>query len=68
MLHVGAVPDGDGGFRARLAILVKRNGLLGEAYMAAIRPFRHLIVYPPMLRRIEREWRERAGHWEPAPV
>jgi hypothetical protein len=25
--------------------------------MAAIRPFRHLIVYPAMLRGIEREWR-----------
>ena len=27
--------------------------------MAAIKPFRHLIVYPPMLRQIEREWRAR---------
>ena len=27
--------------------------------MAAIKPFRHLIVYPPMIRRIERNWRER---------
>jgi hypothetical protein len=24
--------------------------------MAAIRPFRHLIVYPPLMRQIEREW------------
>jgi len=31
------------------------------AYMAAIRPFRHLIVYPAMVRQIEREWRARAG-------
>jgi hypothetical protein len=29
--------------------------------MAAIRPFRHLIVYPAMMRQIEREWRARAG-------
>jgi hypothetical protein len=29
--------------------------------MAAIRPFRHLIVYPAMVRQIEREWRARAG-------
>jgi hypothetical protein len=40
-----------------MAVYVKRNGLLGTAYMAAIRPFRHLIVYPAMLRQIEREWR-----------
>ena len=29
--------------------------------MAAIRPFRHLIVYPPMLREIERRWRTAQG-------
>jgi hypothetical protein len=30
--------------------------------MAAIRPFRHLIVYPQMLRQIGRAWRAgRAG-------
>jgi hypothetical protein len=29
--------------------------------MAAITPFRHLIVYPLMLRRIGREWPRRAG-------
>jgi hypothetical protein len=28
--------------------------------MAAIRPFRHLIVYPSMLRQIDRVWRARA--------
>jgi uncharacterized protein DUF2867 len=36
---------------------VKPNGLLGTGYLAAIRPFRHLIVYPQMLRDIERRWR-----------
>jgi hypothetical protein len=40
-----------------MAILVKPNGVCGSAYMAAIRPFRHLIVYPAMLREGEREWR-----------
>jgi hypothetical protein len=39
-----------------MAVLVKPNGLVGNAYMAAIRPFRHLIVYPAMMRQIEREW------------
>jgi hypothetical protein len=56
ILHLGRVPDPAGGFRAQLAILVKPNGLLGSAYMAAIRPFRHLIVYPAMMREAEREW------------
>ena len=39
-----------------MAVYVKPNGLLGCAYMAAIRPFRHLIVYPPMLREMGRNW------------
>jgi Protein of unknown function (DUF2867) len=61
VLHLGWVPDGEGGYRGQMAVLVKRNGLLGTAYMAAIRPFRHLLVYPKMLRDIEREWRARGG-------
>jgi hypothetical protein len=40
-----------------MAVYVKPNGLPGNAYMAAIAPFRHLIVYPPMLREIGRNWR-----------
>jgi hypothetical protein len=52
VMHIGRVPDGSGGYRAQMAVLVKPNGLLGAAYMAAIRPFRHLVVYPAILR----EW------------
>lgn len=59
VMHLSWVPDEAGGYRGQMAVLVKRNGLLGTAYMAAIAPFRHLIVYPPLLRDIEREWRER---------
>ena len=57
VMHLGWVPDGTGGYRGQMAVLVKPNGLLGNAYMAAIRPFRHLIVYPAMLREIGRTWR-----------
>ena len=56
VLHIGWVPDGDR-YRGQMAVLVKPNGLLGEAYMAAIKPFRHLIVYPAMMRAFERAWR-----------
>jgi Protein of unknown function (DUF2867) len=59
VMHVGWVPDSGGGYRGQMAVLVKPNGLLGTAYMAAIRPFRHLIVYPPMIRQIELQWRAR---------
>jgi hypothetical protein len=58
VMHLAWVPDGDG-YRGQMAVLVKPNGRLGSAYMAAIRPFRHLIVYPPLMRRLEREWRAR---------
>jgi hypothetical protein len=58
-MHVGWVPDDAGGYRGQMAVLVKPNGLFGTAYMAAIRPFRHLIVYPPAMRQTEREWRAR---------
>ena len=50
VMHIGWVPDGTGGYRGQMAVLVKPNGLFGSAYMAAIRPFRHVIVYPAMLR------------------
>jgi hypothetical protein len=62
VLHLGWVPDDAGGYRGQMAVLVKRNGMLGTAYMTAIRPFRHLIVYPQMLRDIERRWREVGSH------
>jgi Protein of unknown function (DUF2867) len=58
VLHLGWVPDGAGGYRGQMAILVKPNGLLGSMYMAAIAPFRHLAVYPLMLRDIGRAWRQ----------
>jgi hypothetical protein len=59
VMHIGRVPDATGGFRAQMAVLVKPNGLFGAGYMAAIRPFRRLIVYPGMMRRIERAAREK---------
>jgi hypothetical protein len=68
VMHIGRVPDGAGGFRAQMAVLVKPNGLFGTAYMAAIRPFRHLIVYPAILREGERDWRTLAGDRTPAPA
>jgi len=61
VMHMGWVPDGAGGYRGQMAVLVKPNGVFGSAYMAAIKPVRHLIVYPQMIKGIGREWRERAG-------
>jgi Protein of unknown function (DUF2867) len=66
VMHIGWIPDGSGGYRGQMAVLVKPNGRLGTVYMAAIAPFRHLIVYPPMLRRMECDWRARGGDPTPA--
>jgi hypothetical protein len=61
VLHLGWVPDGHGtgGYTGEMAVYVKPNGLLGSAYMAAIRPVRHLLVYPRMLTQLGRDWRAR---------
>jgi hypothetical protein len=56
VLHLGWAAD-DAGYRGQMAILVKPNGLLGAAYLAVIEPFRHLIVYPGLMREIDRRWR-----------
>ncbi len=66
VMHLGWVADPAGGYRGQMAVLVKPNGLLGTGYMAAIAPFRHLIVYPPMIRQIGRDWRAPAEDTTPA--
>lgn len=43
-------------YELRMAVLVKPNGRFGRLYMAAIAPFRYLIVYPALTR----QWEERA--------
>jgi hypothetical protein len=56
VMHIGWVPDGDAGYRGEMAVYVKPLGLLGAGYMAAVAPFRHRLVYPPLLREIGRDW------------
>jgi hypothetical protein len=66
VLHIGWVADQTGGYRGQMAVYAKPNRLLGTAYMAVIRPFRHLIVYPQMMKQIGRNWR--AGADDPSPA
>ena len=61
LLHLGWVEDGEGGYRGQMAVLNKPNGLLGRGYMAFIKPFRYVVVYPALLRTIARRWQERRG-------
>jgi hypothetical protein len=59
VMHIGWVAEETGGYHGQAAVYVKPNGRFGSAYMAAIKPFRHLIVYPQMMRELERRWHER---------
>lgn len=52
-------------YELRMAVLVKPNGRFGRLYMAAIAPFRYLIVYPALTRQWERAWRDHGrAEWE----
>jgi Protein of unknown function (DUF2867) len=56
VMHLAWVDHGSDHYQGRLAVYVKPRGRLGEGYMALIAPFRHHIVYPAMMRQIERAW------------
>lgn len=58
LMHIGWVPvvDGSHTHRGVLSALVRPNGALGRAYMAAIKPIRRAVVYPQLLSAIGREW------------
>ena len=65
VMHLGWVADGSGGYRGEMAVYVRPNGFLGNVYMAAIKPFRYLVVYPQMLREMERRSYERQDRESP---
>jgi len=56
VMHLGWVDRGDGEYQGQMAVYVKPRGRLGSAYMAFIKPFRYWIVYPALLRQVERRW------------
>ncbi|MFI2073662.1 MULTISPECIES: DUF2867 domain-containing protein [Streptomyces] len=60
VMHIGWVEDGTGGYRGQMAVLVKPNGLFGALYMAAVKPFRYVGVYPALFRATGRAWQANA--------
>ena len=56
VLQLAWIEQGGGVYRGRMGVYVKPRGKLGATYMALIGPFRHLIVYPALMRQIERAW------------
>lgn len=61
ILHFGWVPQAAGSYRGQMGVYVKHRGWFGRLYMALIAPFRHYIVYPALMRRIERAWQARSS-------
>ena len=62
VMHLAWVDRGEGLYRGQMGVYVKPRGRFGSAYMAAIAPFRHRVVYPALMREIERAWKARSGH------
>jgi hypothetical protein len=60
LMHLGRVAvedrDSSGLWAPQMAVYVKPRGYLGRVYMKLIQPFRHLIVYPAMMRSAQRSW------------
>jgi hypothetical protein len=60
LLHLARVPldpqDPTGVWAPQMGVYVKRRGWLGRFYMALIGPFRHLIVYPTLMRTVAEAW------------
>jgi hypothetical protein len=65
VMHLTWVDRGQGRYQGQLAVYVKPRGWLGQRYMTLITPFRRWIVYPALLRQIERAWQTRSSFTTP---
>lgn len=57
LLHLGWIAKSREEASAQLAVYIKSRGPLSRLYMIAIWPFRHWVVYPSLIGRVERLWR-----------
>lgn len=60
VLQLGWVDDGDGSYHGQMGVYAKPRGRWGAIYMALIGPFRHLVIYPALMRQIARAWDARS--------
>jgi hypothetical protein len=56
LLHLSWVAAPNGHRTVVLAIYVKSRGWQSRAYLALIRPFRHMVVYPAWIAHLTRTW------------
>ncbi len=59
VMHLAWVDRGSGRYQGQMAVYVKPRGRFGRAYMELIKPFRYWIVYPALMRQLERTWQRR---------
>jgi Protein of unknown function (DUF2867) len=59
VMHLAWVEKQAGLYQGQMGVYVKPRGRFGSTYMKAIAPFRHRIVYPALMREIERAWNAR---------
>jgi hypothetical protein len=59
VMHLAWVDRGEGHYQGQMAVYVKPRGPLEKGYMALIKPFRYWVVYPALMRQIERAWNRR---------
>ncbi len=60
-MHLAWVDQGEDRYQGQMAVYVKPRGAFGKGYMALIKPFRHWIVYPALMRQTERTWNTRSS-------
>ena len=54
IIHPGWIKRNAGTYRGQMGLHVKPRGRFGPLYMVLLAPFRHYIVYPALLREIDR--------------
>jgi hypothetical protein len=60
VMHLAWVTADGETYQGQMAVYVKPHGWFGKAYMAFIKPFRHLVVYPAAERHVARRWASRS--------
>jgi Protein of unknown function (DUF2867) len=59
VMHLAWVDKGEGCDQGQMGVYVKPRGRFGASYMALTASFRHRVVYPALMRQIERAWNAR---------
>ena len=67
VMHLAWVDQGEGRYQGQMAVYVKPRGRLGKGYMMLIKPFRYWVVYPALMRQIERTWNARVSQRQARP-